>query len=140
MSANGELEFIVREESLLDVRISLSSLWLDTLVSYASNQEIPALVRAGLQEAVELKRKADDAARTSVENESRRTFLVSEQDRIRRNLEAAGNNTQQGQEYLKRMAALDADIDAQNRQIEEGINAAEAARKAFEDYLGALEL
>ncbi|GHT69443.1 hypothetical protein FACS1894110_18900 [Spirochaetia bacterium] len=140
LPAKGELEFIVREESPLDVRISLSSLRLDTLVSYASNQEIPALVRAGLQEAVELKRKADYAARTSVENESRRTFLVSEQDRIRRNLEAAGNNTQQGQEYLKRMAALDADIDAQNRRIEEGVNAAEAARKAFEDYLGALEL
>jgi hypothetical protein len=140
LPANGELEFIVREESPLYERISLTGLRLDTLVSYASNQEIPAAVRTGLQQAVELKRKADDAARTNTENEGRRSFLVSEQDRIRRNLEAAGNNTQQGQEYLKRMAALDADIDAQNRQIEEGAGAAEAARKAFEDYLNALEL
>ncbi|GHV61766.1 hypothetical protein AGMMS49587_06790 [Spirochaetia bacterium] len=140
LPANGELEFIVREESPFYERISLTGLRLDTLVSYASNQEIPAAVQARLRQAVELKRKADDAARASTDLESRRTFLISEQDRIRRNLEAAGSTSQQGQEYLRRMSALDADIDAQNRQIEESAKAAEAARKAFEDYLGALEL
>jgi flagellar biosynthesis chaperone FliJ len=97
-------------------------------------------VRTRLQLAVALKQKADDAARASAAMESRRTFLASEQDRIRRNLEAAGSATQQGQEYLKRMVALDTEIDAQNRQIEEFAKAAEAARKAFEDYLNTLEL
>jgi hypothetical protein len=137
---NGELVFIVREETPVYERISLTGLRLDTLVSYASNQEIPLAVRAKLQQAVELKRKADNAVKVRTELESRRNFLVSEQDRIRRNLEAAGNTSQQGQEYLRRMAALDEDIDAHSRQIDDAIKAAGEAGKAYDDYLNALEL
>ncbi|GHV90595.1 hypothetical protein AGMMS50268_10980 [Spirochaetia bacterium] len=140
LPAKGELELLVREEIPLYERISLLPLRLDALVSYAANQEIPPSVRASLQQAAELKRKADDASKARTETEGRRAFLVSEQDRIRRNLEAAGNNTQQGQEYLKRMASLDADIDAQSSRIDDATKAAEAAQKAYEDYLNGLEL
>ncbi|GHV43898.1 hypothetical protein AGMMS49546_26860 [Spirochaetia bacterium] len=140
LPAKGELELLVREEIPLYERISLLPLRLDALVSYAANQEIPPSVRTSLLQAAELKRKADDASKARTETEGRRTFLVSEQDRIRRNLEAAGNNTQQGQEYLKRMASLDADIDAQSSRIDDATKAAEAAQKAYEDYLNGLEL
>jgi hypothetical protein len=140
LSANGELVFVVREEVPVYEQISLAPLRIDALASYASNMEIPQAVRAKLLQAVELKRKADDAVKARTDLESRRAFLVSEQDRTRRNLEAAGSASQQGQEYLRRMAALDEDIDGQSRQIDDAIKAADAAGKAYAEYLHGLEL
>jgi hypothetical protein len=138
LPAGGGLEFTVREEIPLYENISLSQLRLETFISYASNQEIPAAVRTSLQRAVELKQRADAEVKALAELESRRVFLISEQDRIRRNLEAAGNGTAQGQEYLRRMVALDGDIEKANADIEGKNREVKDAQAAYEAYLGSI--
>jgi hypothetical protein len=70
----------------------------------------------------------------------RRDFLVSEQDRIRRNLEAAGNQSPQGQEYLKRRVSLDGDLDRLNANLEAAEQKSREAQKAYGDYLGTLKI
>jgi hypothetical protein len=140
LPAGEALTLNVREEIPAAERIILSRLNLESFAAYASSAEIPAAVRSALQRAAELRRKADEARQAQGELEERRTRLIAEQDRIRRNLEAAGNQTPQGQEYLKRMAAQDAEIDGLN--VETGAAAVQvrAAQKEYEDYLSSLEL
>jgi hypothetical protein len=138
LPANRETVLTVNEQRPISERIALLSLRQDTFLSYTTNQEIPPRVREALQRAVEL-RRAYDAADTAVkEIETQRSRLIADQDRIRRNLEAAGNQTAQGQEYLNRLVSLDGEIDALTPSLERANNNAKAAREAWENYLNGL--
>jgi hypothetical protein len=140
LPVDRELILMVSESRPVLERISLISLRPDTFLSYAGNQEIPPNIRAVLQRAVELKHAADEAAQSVTDLEKRRDSFVSEQDRIRKNLEAAGSQTQQGQEYLKRLVSLDGDIDRVMADLENSRTGAKAAQKTYEEYLNSLQL
>jgi hypothetical protein len=140
LPAGGELAFTVREERPIVERITLIQQRSETLLGYASNQEIPANVRAALRRALDLKGEADAAQSALTLARSRRDFLVSEQGRIRQNLEAAGNQSPQGQEYLRRLVELDGDLDKLARELEDAEQTARKAQKAYEDYLGEMKL
>jgi hypothetical protein len=136
----GEMELLVREERPLSERITLLSLRPEALVSYSTSQEIPAAVRAGLAKAVELRRNVEDAEKARAEIEARKNAQSSEQDRIRKNLEAVGNEIPQGQEYLRRLASLDAEIDRLNGELDRRGGEVQEAQAAYESYLRGLKL
>jgi hypothetical protein len=139
-AAGSELVLMVSEARPVAEQISLLSLKAESLLTYVTNQEIPPRVRDALRRAVDL-RQAVVSAETAVgELESRRESLVTDQDRIRKNLEAAGGQTQQGQEYLKRLVSLDNEIGALAPELDRARAGAKDARKAYEDYLAALNL
>jgi hypothetical protein len=140
LPAGGELVLSVREERPMAERITLIQQRPETLLSYASSQEIPPNVRAVLQKALDLKGEADAAQNALGVARNRRDFLVSEQGRIRQNLEAAGNQSPQGQEYLRRLALLDGDLDKLARDLEEAEQKTREAQKAYEDYVRTLKL
>ncbi|MDR0760970.1 MAG: DUF4139 domain-containing protein [Treponema sp.] len=140
LPAREDFTFTVREETPAAEQLRLAQFRPETFAAYIADGEIPENLRAALSRAVELKGKADDAKAALEEIKTRRTRLTADQDRIRRNLEAAGNQTPQGQEYLRRLAALDAEFDALVSQEEEADKAARAAQTAYEDYLNGMEL
>jgi hypothetical protein len=140
LPANREFTITVREETPVTEQLRLAHFQPETFAAYLADGEIPVNVRTALARAVELKGRAEEAGAALAEIEARHGRLTADQDRIRRNLEAAGNQTPQGQEYLRRLAALDADIDALAVQAETAGNAVRAARTAYEDYLNSMEL
>jgi hypothetical protein len=140
LKAGEERTVAVREERPLAEGIILAQLRPDAFVSYVSNQEIPEGIRRALQQGVELRQQAETARADLAALEARLTRLTAEQDRIRQNLEAAGNQTPQGQEYLRRMALLDADIDTLNGSIAGAEEKVRTAQGAFESYLAGLSL
>jgi hypothetical protein len=140
LPAKGVLTFKVKEEIPLSERITLAQLRPDIFLSYTTNQEIPANVRTALAKAVGLKRIADDAVSNQAELQSQLSRLVLEQDRIRRNLEAAGNQSPQGQDYLKRLASLDGEIDSLNALINEAAKEVHRVKKEYDDYLAELSI
>jgi outer membrane murein-binding lipoprotein Lpp len=140
LRASSELVFTVSEQRPISESITLLSLRPDSFLSYTTNQEIPQRIRTALQRAVDLRREINEAASTVKELEAQMTRLINDQDRIRRNIEAAGNQTSQGQEYLKRLTSLDSEIDNLSPEIEKARNSEKTAQKAFEDYLMGLNL
>ena len=140
LAANKDTELTVNETRPLSERITLLPLSLNSLISYTSNQEIPANVRAALQRAVELRQNVDKADTAVKEIEAQKNRLIADQDRIRKNLEAAGNQTPQGQEYLRRLTALDNEIDACSANLEKANADAKAARTAFDAYINSINL
>ena len=132
---NRESTLTVNEMRPLSERITLLSLRTDAFLSYASNNEIPQNVRQALSLAVELRRAVEAAEAKVKEIEANRISLAADQDRIRRNLEAAGNQTAEGQEYLRRMTALDREIDAIAPALEKTTADAKTAQEAYERYL-----
>jgi hypothetical protein len=97
-------------------------------------------VRQALQRAVELRRAVDAAESTVRDINTQRERLISDQDRVRRNLEAAGSQTQQGQEYLRRLVSLDSEIDAMTLNLERARNDSRTASQAFENYINGINL
>jgi hypothetical protein len=140
LPAEGEFTLTVREELPLSERIVLAQLRPESLAAYASNQEIPPAARRALQGAMDLKQRADKAQTDLSALENQKNRLVSEQERIRRNLEAAGSGTQQGQEYLRRLVLTDGDIDKLQAAIEEAEKTLRGALQAYDDYLASMEL
>jgi len=140
LAANRETSVTVNERRPLLERITLLSLRSDVLLSYTSNQEIPERVRAALRRAVELKQAADNANAAIKEIEDKRNALILDQDRIRRNLEAAGSTTQQGQDYLRRLTSLDSEIDGLKPDYERAAANAKTAQQAYENYVNGLNL
>ena len=140
LSAGQELTVTVCEARPIMERVTLLQLRQDSFLSYASSQEIPQNVRSALTRAADLRSAVTAAESAVTDAEKRRTALVSEQDRIRKNLEAAGNQTQQGQEYLKRLISLDNDIDTLEPELVRLRLNAKNAQKAYEDYLNGLTL
>jgi outer membrane murein-binding lipoprotein Lpp len=132
--------FTVREEYPISETVTLANMRPETFLSYSTNQEIPAEVRAALIRAIELRVKTDEATTTQRELETQLTRLIAEQDRIRRNLEAAGNTSPQGQDYLRRLASLDSDIDDLNSQISDAVREVQRARREYEEYLASIRI
>jgi len=135
LPAKGELTVQVRESRPTMERVTLLQLRPDAFLSYTSNQELPANVRDSLQQAVALRSTLNAAQAAVTEAERQRSGFVSEQERIRKNLEAAGSTTQQGQEYMKRLLSLDDGIDKIDTQLQSLREGAKAAQKAYEDYI-----
>jgi hypothetical protein len=140
LPANRETVLTVTEQRPISERIALLTLRPDAFLSYSTNQEIPQRVREALQRAVELRRTADAAELAVKDIEAQRNRLIADQDRIRRNLEAAGNQTPQGAEYLKRLVSLDSEIDAITPNLERAHSNARTTREAWENYLTTLNL
>jgi hypothetical protein len=140
LPANGELTFKAAEESPVAERVVLGQLRPENLVSYSTNQEIPADVRAALARAVELRQKYDAARQAQTELEGRRVRLIADQDRVRQNLNAVGAGSDLGKEYMKRMTDLDNDIDSLNSEIEKAVALVRGTQKDMDDYIAGLKL
>jgi hypothetical protein len=140
LSAEKETMLVVRETRPIVERVTLTSNRPETLLSYASNQEIPANVQAALRRAVDLWNAVTAAESAVNEAEKRRAFSIQEQERIRKNLEATGGQTPQGQEYLGRLKSLDTQIDDITADLEKLTANVKNAQKAYADYLANLSL
>jgi hypothetical protein len=138
LKPGSSLSFTVREERPVMEQVVLARTQLDSWLSYSQAEEIPATVKAALEKAVELKRKADEAKTALGELQTQLARLGLEQERIRKNLEAAGNQTPQGQEYLRRLSAQDREIDALNGRITEANKTVLAAQTEYDTYLGSM--
>jgi hypothetical protein len=138
--AKQTASFTVREESPLSEQIILAQLRFESFLGYAANQELPPAIRAGLNRAVELRKAANDAKTRLADLESQKSKLAAEQDRIRRNLEAAGGQSPQGQNYLNRLLGLDRQIDETADRITAAAQEVKDAQEAFDQFLGNLSL
>ena len=140
LAARENLSFTIREETPVYERITLAQMRPEVFLSYSTNQEIPPNVRSALTRAIELRRIVDAAELTQRDLEAQYTRFVSEQERIRRNLEAVGNQSPQGQEYLRRMTALDNDIDNINSRINDASEETRRVRREYDNYISSLDI
>ena len=140
LPSERELTVLVLETRPIIERVTLLDLRRDTFLSYASSQEIPARVREALQQAAVLLSAVINAENAVADAEYSRDGLILEQDRIRKNVEAAGNQTHLGQEYLKRLMSLDNNIDDLGKEVENHRAVLRSAEKALADYVNGLNL
>ncbi|MDR2660393.1 MAG: DUF4139 domain-containing protein [Spirochaetaceae bacterium] len=140
LAAGAVLNFSVSEETPEFQTLTLSQLNDATFAAFSTNSEIPVNVRNAFAEALSLKQRADEAAKNLSDAQARRERLTADEERIRNNIEAVGKDSEQGQEYMRRLASQDSAIEAQNAAIDAARAALEGAQRAYENYLNGLDL
>lgn len=135
LGAGKESRFEVVEEVGVTETLSLTQLIPDALLAYSRDAKIPLAVRKAFETAISLKHQADAEEENLKELEERRQDAFSRQDRIRKNILAAGNTSSQGKDYLKRLAEEDNAIDQLDLDIEAAKKKLEASKAAYEQYL-----
>jgi hypothetical protein len=136
LPANREIHYTVIEEEPRSEDIVIGRLEPDVLVKYSADKRLSDDSRAVLKKAAGLRQKVSDAEISARKLEEKRDGIIEKQERIRQNLEAAGNQTAQGQRYLSRLVAMDDEIDALTKSIDDAEEQAEALRKEFEEAIG----
>jgi predicted RNase H-like nuclease (RuvC/YqgF family) len=137
LPANNEIQFTVIEELPQFENIVIGNLSWKTALGYSTDKRISNDIRSVLKKAADFMKKIDDTEESIRKLERQRNGVIKKQERIRQNLEAAGNQTAQGQQYLSRLVAMDDEIDAMTKSMYETEAKSEALRKEFEEVIGA---
>ncbi|MDR2790831.1 MAG: hypothetical protein LBB59_07665 [Campylobacteraceae bacterium] len=140
LPANKELIYSVKEDKLNRQTIGILSMDYTTLALFSTNKDFPTNVKNALQEAVRLtnavkaeENKLSSARSALVEN-------ANEQERIRKNITVVGNDSPQGQEYIKKLSTIDGEIEQQYKNIENIQKSLQKAQEAFENYIAGLNV
>ena len=83
----------------------------NTFVSYTTNTELPEKIRKAFASIIKEKEKVTAAERALKTLQDRQTEIGKEQDRVRRNLEAVGSESQQGRAFLTKLLKLETELD-----------------------------
>ncbi|MDR1614917.1 MAG: DUF4139 domain-containing protein [Campylobacteraceae bacterium] len=137
---NRELKYSVKEERPIQNTILIAQMDYTVIAAFSTNKDFPSSVKNVLKEAAKLmntvtaeKGKLSNAQNALAES-------ISEQGRIRQNITAVGNGSPQGQEYIKRLTALDVEIDKINADMDKIEKSLQKAHKAFDDYVANLDI
>jgi hypothetical protein len=139
LPANKEIKFTVIEEKPFPAENSIGRIKLGTLemmLESSMDKSVSDDIRSVVKKAFELKKKVNDAEKPVRKLEEKRDEIIGKQKRIRKNLEAAGNQSAEGQRYLSRLAAMEDEIDALTKSMDEAEEKAGALKKEFEEVFG----
>lgn len=129
----------VREEQPVSETVRLSDATPSVFELYASNDVLPRDVRRALRQASELRRDVDQAQRALSRAERRRDRAVSEQERVRKNMEAVSADTDYHQRLMSKMTDLEDRIETLREDIDAQSEALNAAENALREYLRTLD-
>jgi len=131
----------VIEEKSLREELQILNFNYEKLAGCLSNKDITnKAVKKVLQKVFNLNEKIIISENNLEELKKKRKNLIEKQERTRKNLEAAGNQSQQGKDYLERLAREDNEIDESEININAAKGEIEKAKKEYENYLLSLKI
>jgi hypothetical protein len=136
LPANTEISFTVTEEKPLTEILTLAKMPDDVMLTYAANGELPADIQESFGKALALKKKAKEEQEKLEELAAQKEKRIADQERIRKNLESAGGASPLGQKYLKRMDAIDEQIDVLDAEIAAAEKQAKEAAGTYGKFIG----
>ncbi|MDR1911141.1 MAG: DUF4139 domain-containing protein [Helicobacteraceae bacterium] len=140
LNANKETKFSVAEESRTKNQITILDVPYNTLLVYIDNVSYPKEVREALEKAAPYALELDSAKIALAAAQKNLERKSKDQDRIRQNLVAVGADSAQGKNYAGELVALDKEIAALNKSIDDAIKAQNRAQKAYDDYIAKLKI
>jgi hypothetical protein len=107
--------------------------------AFSTNENFPKAVKNALVEAARL--MADVKTKKDKLEEAQRIYQdkLNEQERTRKNIDTVGSESAVGKDYIKKLIALDNEIEKAFNQISEDKASVLKAQKAFDNYIKGLE-
>ncbi|MCL2175143.1 MAG: DUF4139 domain-containing protein [Treponema sp.] len=130
------INFSVIEEKTTHEEIQIINYNYEKLAGFLLNKDITQKsAKKVVQGSFKLNMKIIQAENALKELKDKRKKLIEKQERTRKNIEAVGNQSQQGKDYLQRLANEDNEMDDLEDKINSAAGAIEIAKKEFENYL-----
>ena len=107
----------------------------NTFISYTTNAEIPEKIRKAFASIITEKDKVTAAERSLKALQDRQTEIGKEQDRVRRNLEAVGSESQQGRAFLTKLLNLESELDNLKTDITAAVEQVNKAQQNFTAFV-----
>ena len=107
----------------------------NTFISYTTNSEIPEKVRKAFASIITEKEKVTAAEKALKTLQDRQTEIGKEQDRVRRNLEAVGSESQQGRAFLTKLLKLETELDNLKTDIADATEQLNKAQQKFTAFV-----
>lgn len=112
----------------------------NTFISYTTNSEIPEKVRKAFASIITEKEKVTAAERALKTLQDRQTEIGKEQDRVRRNLEAVGSESQQGRAFLTKLLKLETELDNLKTDIADATEQLTKAQQNFTAFVKSIKV
>jgi hypothetical protein len=113
LSADGTEKFPVAEERVYDTTTAVSSLTPDVLLAYVQNKALPDTGRRELQQIAALKRQIADFDNQIRQIDSNASTIVSDQNRVRQNIQSlnqVSGQQDQVQKYARQLATQESEL------------------------------
>lgn len=111
-----------------------------TYLSYTTNTAMPEAVRKTFASIIAEKEKVTAAENALKDLQKRQSDTAQEQDRVRKNLEAVGAESQQGRAFLTKLLTLESDLDTLKADIATAADHVNRAHAAFTTFVKAIKL
>ena len=138
--AGKEKDFTVQEESLLATQFRLINTDDNFLISLQAAGNLPAKTKKTFDVIIKERQKLSNFRAELSALQTSRNKLVSEQERIRKNLEAFGTETQQGREFINKLLKAETELEELAEKTEAAETRLRQAEKIFKDYLNAISI
>ena len=135
VKANSQEKLSVIEERFFEEIIQVNTMDNNSMIAICSNSKIPEKIKKAFKDVLDEKVKVDKAqiALNSLQNEQK--SLNAEQDRIRKNLQAVGSETQQGKLFLDKLLEIENSLENLKKKIGQSEKEYYNLRSSFLDYV-----
>ena len=135
VKANSQEKLDVVEERFFEEIIQVNTMDNNSMIAISSNSKLPEKIKKAFKDILNEKVKVDKAqiALNSLQNEQKN--LNAEQDRIRKNLQAVGSETQQGRMFLDKLLEIENSLENLKKKIGQSEKEYSNLRSAFLDYV-----
>ncbi len=138
VAAKQSAEFKVTEERDFGEEVSLTNTADDTVRFFISLKEASPKLKEMLGEALKKKGSWDTVRRELQQVQADLARITADQDRIRKNLRETPEKAEVYAKYLTKLSDQEKELDALTDKQKKLMGDEFAARKGYEDYLGAL--
>jgi len=133
-------ELLAKEEKVISEEIAILSSSTDSLIVYSKNEKITKKVRDALLEAIRMKQEMTGSQNKLTSLTGQVESIQSGQDRLRKNIQTVGRDSELGRRYLKKLSEEEDQIEHLKKTIQETRNKVEEQQRALANYLKNLDV
>lgn len=135
VKAGSQEKLEVVEERFFEEILQINMMDNNSMIAIYSNSKLPEKIKRAFKDVLHEKVKVDKAqiALFNLQNEQKN--LNAEQDRIRKNIQAVGSETQQGKMFLDKLLEIENSLESLKKKISQSEQEHSSLRSAFLDYV-----
>ena len=139
-AGNAGAELKVEETRVYKSAQNVFDMNSNTFISYTTNTEMPEAIRQAFESIIKEKEKVSAEQKVLKDLQDRQTDISREQERVRKNLEAVGSESQQGRAFLTKLLKLETELDDLKTNIADAVKRVNKAQEDFTAFVKGIKI
>ena len=131
----AQKDLLVKEEQVHSEMVAILDRTPEAILSYSKTGQVSKAVMDAIQKAGELKGKVVQLESQMQELNKQKQSLVTAQDRLRKNIETVGKDSEPGKNFVAKLVDMEKQIDGLDAKMGDLQKAIDSARNDLANYL-----